>query len=291
MAVRSMTGFGRGTGEAGGGMFLAEVRSVNHRYLDVVVHLPRELAELESRVRRRVRSQVGRGRVEVSVIAPTGPERGRGVRVDTELAARYHKLLQDLADHLAIPFQVDARFIFGLPGVLDVYERPVDADRQWQAIDAAVSAALGALEAMRTQEGEVLADALQRSLDVVAACLQRVEDRAPLAAAEQVVRVQSRLEALVGGAVQGESRFDVMPALERADISEELVRLRSHLGQAAACLPAVGPVGRRLEFLAQEMQREWGTISAKAFDPVIAAEAVTARVAVEQMREQVQNIE
>lgn len=290
--MQSMTGFGRGTAEDGGCAFVAEARSVNHRYLDVAVRVPREYAGLEDRIRAQVRARVGRGRIDVSVAVSAQAPGERGVRVDTALAARYHKLLQDLAAHLSISSEVDAGFFLGLPGVLEVRERLPDGDADWPAIEAAVAAALQALEAMRGREGTALGAALERGLATVRACLERVASRAPVVAAEQVARVRTRLEALQTGAAQGEAfPFDPAARLERVDISEELERLRSHLEQAAACLSAPGPVGRRLEFLAQEMQREWGTISAKASDRAIADDAVSARVAVEQVREQVQNIE
>lgn len=269
---------------------MAEVRTVNHRYLDVNVRLPREYGALEDRMRAQVRGCLGRGRVDVSVTPGTAATAERALRVDTVLVGRYHQALQDLAAHLGVSPEVDAGFFLGLPGVLEVRDRSPDEEADWPVIEAALAAALRDLEAMRAREGGVLASALQRGLGAIGACADRVAERAPVAAAEQVARVRSRLQALQVG--PGEPiPFDPAALLDRADISEELDRLRSHLGQAAACLEASGPVGRRLEFLAQEMQREWGTISAKASDREIAELAVSARVAVEQVREQVQNIE
>lgn len=288
--MRSMTGFGRAA--AGEGAFSAEARSVNHRYLEVSVRLPRQYAGLEERVRAQVRARCARGRVDLVVSAGPASGRPRAVRVDTALAARYHRSLQDLAEHLGLAAQVDAGFFLGLPGVLELAEPSADEEADWPELAAAVELALDALEVMRWREGEALGAALREALGVVRGCLEQVAAMAPLAAQEQVGRVRVRWEAWRAGNPGGEvPPFDPVVLLERSDIAEELERLRSHLGQADACLLEAGPVGRRLEFLAQEMQREWGTISAKAADREIADAAVRARVAVEQVREQVQNIE
>jgi len=290
--VQSMTGFGRGTADARGRAVTAEVRAINHRYLDIAVRLPREHAALEEHVRAQVRSMLQRGRIEVAVSLPPPLEGHRLARIDTALAAQYHELLQAMAGHLRVPYEVDAHFFVGLPGVCEVTEAPLDPDADRPAIAAAVAGALAALTRMREREGECLAAALRACLTTIGACADRVAANLSPAAAAQEERLRARVARLLGGGLPAQDwPLDIAALLERADITEELVRLRSHLGQALACLEAAGPTGRRLDFLAQEMQREWTTISAKAVDPAVAGLAVSARVAVEQVREQVQNIQ
>lgn len=315
-----MTGFGRGAGEADGRAFVAELRAVNHRYLDLVVRLPRECTPLEERVRALLRRHVRRGHLEVTVegvaVAPPGaagagraatpgsgptgapalPGGGAPVRpcVDTELAAAYHGALREVATRLHVPSQVDASFFLGLPGVCSLRPLSTEPDDAWPALEAALLAAVSALARMRRREGEQLASALGLALGTVRTCLDEATRLGPEVAAAQLAGMRRRAADLLGEAARAPSPELVAAwatLLERAAIEEELVRLGSHLAQVEACLRSEEAVGRRLDFLAQEMLREWNTIAAKAADARLADLAVAARVAVEQVREQVQNVE
>lgn len=282
-----MTGFGRGLAPPA---VVVEVRSVNHRHLEVSVRLPREYAPLEAPMRAAVRQRLARGHVDVQLTVSAPADGGRSPLVDTHLAAQYHRLLQDLAQRLQIPYAAEARALLDLPGVLSVSDPMPDAASAWPGVESALVGALDALVFMRSQEGAALSAALRRSLDALAVFLEAVEQAQPGGTAEQRRRLEQRL-ASVGVTPQSLPPGEVAALLERLDISEELARVRSHLVQLAFCLQASEPVGRRMDFLAQELQREWTTIAAKAADETVAQAAVSARVAVEAIREQVQNVE
>jgi len=290
-ALRSMTGFGRGSAGASGRTLAVEARSVNHRYLDLALRLPREYGSFEERLRGLVRGRIRRGRVDLVLAAGPGPAPGRGLVVDTALAAQYHQALRNLAARLGVPIGLDAAALAALPGVCGLSEEPGDPEGDWPLVAIAAQQALDGLDAMRAREGATLAAALAAALGTVGAQLRAAEARAPLAAGERLAALRERLQAALGQASAGGAPAELWGLLERADIREELVRLGSHLAQAQACLESAEPVGRVLDFLAQEMQREWSTIAAKAVDAELAERAVLARVAVEQIREQVQNVE
>ncbi len=288
--MRSMTGFGRGA--AGDAPAVSvEARSINHRHLDVVVRLPREYAALEDRIRALVRGVCHRGRIDLVVTVGSAGAPPRPLRVDTGLASQYHQALRDLAAQLGLPYAPDVREIAGLPGVLTPAEGGRDAEADWPAVAEAARAALLALEEMRTREGVALGADLASRAQEVLGLVDAVQQRLSAARAQHLERLRAAMAALVGDMPPDGLRSALAGALERADISEELVRLRSHLDQFRQCLEAEGPVGRRLDFLTQECHREWTTIAAKAVDVRISECAVDARVITEQLREQAQNVE
>jgi uncharacterized protein (TIGR00255 family) len=293
LLLRSMTGFGRAVSALHGAPLTAEVRSLNHRHLEIVLRVPPRYGVLEERLRALIRGRVQRGRVELLLVAPPGGPGGRTAYVDTELAAQYHQALRDMAAALQVPGEVDARLLAALPGVCTTLESVQDAEveAEWPAVERTVGAALDAMVAMREREGRALEAALAADTAELEGLWARVRARLPLAQAAQAERLRARLEAILGAPAGDVFRPEVAALLERADISEELVRVGSHLREVRACLASATPVGRKLDFLAQELQREWTTIAAKAADGEIAELAVAARVAVERMREQVQNVE
>ena len=288
--VRSMTGFGRG--DAGHAPAVSvEARATNHRHLDLVVRLPREYGTLEDRLRAMVRQNVHRGRVEMAVSVGAAEAPARAPRVDTLLASQYHQALRDLAATLGLPYAPDVREIVALPGVLAAAESSRDPETDWPAVAEAARAALAALGEMRAREGRALAADLGSRAHALLGLVDAVEERLPVARVQHLQRLAARVTALTGEVPPDGFRSELAALVERADIAEELVRLRSHLRQFRQCLDAEGPVGRRLDFLAQECHREWTTIAAKAVDVQISEWAVDARVIVEQLREQAQNVE
>ena len=292
-ALRSMTGYGRGRAPATGGRTVSvEARSRNHRHLELVLRLPPEYAALEDRLRALVAARVQRGRVEVAVAAdPIHP--AAVPQVDLRAARAYHEALRDLADRLGLPLGLDAARLAALPGVCVLREASAVADsgdEDWPALADAAAEALAALEAAREREGTALAGAIRAALGTTADCLRAVEARVPAVAAAREAAARARLAELLGPEGAPLAGAAAAAVLDRLDVQEELVRLRSHLDQAALALGDVAP-GRRLDFLAQEMQREWNTIAAKASDAEVAQQTVAARVAVERVREQVANVE
>jgi uncharacterized protein (TIGR00255 family) len=292
--IRSMTGFGSAEAVTPAGRFRVEARAVNHRYAEVVVRLPRELAALEDRVRGAIQGRVLRGRVEVSIMRDERAGRTRTVRSDADLARAYAQALRELADVLGVPYDVGVSLIATFPDVLKVEEAREDLEALWPAVEEAVEEAVAALVAMREAEGRRLAQDLQARLDRVEERVSQVERRAPAVAADHAQRLRQRLAQLLGEVPVDEQRMAMEVAVwaERADVSEELTRLRSHLAQFRHDLTAAsGAVGRRLEFILQEMVREANTIGAKANDLEIARAVIAIKSELESLREQVQNIE
>ncbi|MDQ7819821.1 MAG: YicC/YloC family endoribonuclease [Armatimonadota bacterium] len=289
-----MTGFGSAEVITPAGRFRVEARAVNHRYAEVVVRLPRELATLEDRVRALVQKRVLRGRVEVTIVRDERAGRTRTVRSDVDLARAYAQALRELADALGVPDAVGLPLIASFPDVLKVEEAREDLEALWPAIAPAVEEALAALVAMREAEGRRLAQDLQARLGRMEDVLAQVERRVPEIRVEYARRLRQRIAQLLGEVPVDEQRLAMEVAVfaERADVSEELTRLRSHLAQFRHDVAAApGPVGRRLEFLLQEMHREANTIGAKANDLEIARAVIALKGELESLREQVQNIE
>ncbi len=290
--IRSMTGFGAGHGAAGGEELDVEVRSVNHKYCEVKVRLPRELAALEIEVTKAVKERLARGGVEVAVrrassVAALAP------RVDMALAESYARAFQDIQARLGLPGAVTLGEVLGAEGVVRLEERTVAVDAAREAVRGALAVALDALAEMRAREGEALARDLAARLDLVAAGVERVAALAPQVVEYHRARLAERVEELTRGVPLDPARLAQEVALlaDRTDVTEELTRLRSHLAQARALLGLAEPAGRKLDFLVQEMNREVNTIGSKAQSAEIAGIVVATKAEIERMREQVQNVE
>lgn len=289
-----------------------EARSVNHRFLDVIVRLPREYGASEERLRALARQHLARGRCEVSL--SVDGERAGGasrLRVDGDLAAQYHEALCGIALRLGAEVVADPRLYLTLPGVCELVPSTAGEDSDWEPLRRAATAAFAALDVARRTEGEGLAAGLCDRARHLGELQAAVAVRVPQAVRDQQRRLARRLQALLTGSLAsgtadvggGEADEGLGPEAtaraavelaalaERADVTEELVRIESHLGQWHAAFATGGLIGRRCDFLAQELGREWGTVAAKSVDAEVSALALEARVIVEQMREQVQNLE
>ncbi len=295
--VRSMTGYGAAEQDTGAGRWWVEVRSTNHRFLEVAARLPRELAALEERVRTAVASRVRRGRVEV-VVREEVPRRSRQVTVDTELARHYARALEELRRELALEDSVRLSTLLALPEVVRVEEGRPDVEAAWEALQPVLGRALDALVEMREAEGRRLAEDLVERVARLERWLEEVARRAELLPGEYAERLRGRIQELLrglGAELAGqESRLalEIAAFADRCDVREELVRLRSHLEAARALLAARdGAVGRKLEFLVQEMQREVNTVGAKAADLQVSRAVLEMKSELEAIREQVQNVE
>jgi uncharacterized protein (TIGR00255 family) len=292
--IRSMTGFGSAEVITPAGRFRVEARAVNHRFAEVVVRLPRELAALEDRVRVLAQGRVLRGRVEVTIIRDERAGRTRTVRSDVDLARAYVQALRELADALGVSGDVGLPVIAAFPDVLKIEESREDLEALWPLVQPAVEQALAALVGMREAEGRRLAPDLLARADRVEELLAQIEGRAPAVRADYAQRLRQRIAQLLGDVPVDEQRLAMEVAVfaERSDTSEEVTRLRSHLAQFRHDVTAgTGAVGRRLEFLVQEMFREATTIGAKANDVEIARAVIAIKGELESLREQVQNIE
>ncbi|HXV86973.1 MAG TPA: YicC/YloC family endoribonuclease [Gemmatimonadales bacterium] len=289
---RSMTGFGTADVSVAGGLLQVELRSVNHRHLNLHFKLPADLQRLESDLRDRIRDRVERGHVTVAARWLAEPVREGAARLDLGRAREYARLATELKSALALPGEVDLAWVARLPGVLqdgDTGRADVAAGEVLTALDAA----LAAMVSTRTIEGAALGAELERQVDVIERELAQVEQRAPARLAGERDRLQRAVAELLNGARLDEARLAQEIALhaDRLDFREEIVRLRTHLAAARAALAATAACGRRLGFLGQEMLREINTIGSKANDAAIAHAVISMKEAVERFREQVENLE
>ncbi|QNB46001.1 YicC family protein [Thermanaerosceptrum fracticalcis] len=291
--IKSMTGFGRG--EHGGKLkhVVVEIKSVNHRYNEVLVKMPRQYNLLEDAVRRYILSRVSRGRIEVFMKVDEAVTKPRDVQVDKELALAYYKALKELAGITETFLDVGVIQLAQLPNVLKVEEEEEDLEIIWQDMLPALSQAADALMSMREKEGEKLhLDLLERLKDIKA-LHGKLCEKSPKVVILYREKLQSRLKELLDDVKIDENRLTMEVALfaDRSSINEELVRMESHLSQFAGILQENNPVGRKLDFLLQELNREINTIGSKANDLEITQYVVEVKSELEKMREQVQNIE
>lgn len=290
--LSSMTGFGSGRGDSGGEEVAVEVRAVNHKFCEVKVRLPRELAAMELDLVRQVKERLTRGGVEVSVRRETA----RGAmapQVDAALATEYALAFREAGQRLGLPGEVTLGQVLAAEGVVTLEERAADLEAARAAATQALGRALDSLTAMRRREGEALGRDLEARLRTLEGWLARVAASAPLSVEQQRARLQERVQELARGHVVDAARLATEVALfaDRVDVTEELTRLRSHLTQMQALVAGREPAGRKMEFLVQEMHREVNTVGAKSQSAEIAAAVVEMKAEIERMREQVQNVE
>ncbi len=293
--IRSMTGFGRAQVAGDKVIVSVEARSVNHRHLDIVLKLPRLAASLESEARRIIQDRLERGRVDVIMsVAPVAGESSQQVSVDVPLARGYADAGRRLAEALGIPQGVALDWLLERPGVLRVEEaEPPPADAIWPVVEASLIRALDELIERREVEGESLAAALRTLHEALVLEVDRITARVPLVAERRQERFRERLAALLGAIPIDEARVLTEVAIwaEKTDIAEEVTRLCAHLEQFALMLKDGGAVGRQLDFLIQEMNREVNTVASKADDLELSQSAIAAKGLLEKVREQVQNLE
>lgn len=289
----SMTGYGRAFREIEGRQMTVEVKSVNHRFLDIAFRMPRNLMFLEDAARRQIGARLSRGHVDVFVTYRNLRTDARKVAVDEALFAAYADALEKLSaagGHLA-----DDRTLMGvarMPDVLTVTEAEEDQAAVLALLEAALGEALDQLCAMRAREGEAMRRDLAARLDAIERMTGEVEQRYPQTVEAYAKRLREAVTELVGNSVD-ETRLlmEVAVMADRSAIAEEIVRLRSHGQQLRALLASGEPVGRRIDFIVQELNREVNTISSKSQDIPITQLTVAMKAEIEKLREQVQNIE
>lgn len=293
--IKSMTGYGRGEVEEGGLKWVVELKTVNHRFLEVSPSLPRHLWALEDRVRKLIKSRLARGRVDVQLIWEGRAERSLTVRLDPTVTAEIKSLLTSLAENLPEPEPVRLAHMLHFADLIVSRERQnQDVEEIWQAISHALAQALESLEVMRGNEGAALAEETLALLDQVRLELHNIKSQAERVPGLWQERLKARLEELLEEASpvdEGRLAQEIAYLAERRDIQEELIRLESHVAQFQEALAGPSPVGRKLEFLLQEMLRETNTIGVKAGDLDVTQAVVAIKGLLERLREQVQNIE
>jgi len=296
--IRSMTGFGRASFRMEEQAFDVEARSVNHRFLDVRVRLPKLLVALDATLRERIQRRFARGKVEITVSASqAGAALAPRLEVDLETAAQYARAAAQLRETEGIGGSLDVGTVLGLPGVARFVEPELPVGEVQQALGLAVDAALDALDAMRVAEGDAIDRDLRSRLDRVSVLADELEQRVDSVQEAARARLRKRAEQLAqetGLFDEARLHQEIVIAADRMDVTEEIVRLRSHVVQFRDVVAAGGagkPVGRRLDFLLQELGREANTIGSKGSDAPIAHTVVELKTEIERIREQVQNVE
>lgn len=292
--IRSMTGFGRNGSGEGADHFSIEVRSLNNRYLDVQVKMPRGLSMLEPRVKKSVQERFARGRFDVFVSRDNGSSRNIQPVLDEALAGKYIGLLREMKARFGLAGEVDLAMVAGLQDLITFSETKEDPEQLWSQLMNGLSQALDELDRMRAEEGAALVRDIAARLGTMDALIQSVRAQAPVTVETARKRMQDTLARLLHEQPDPVRLAQEIAILaERTDVTEELTRFNSHMAQFRSLLadPGREAVGRKLDFLIQELGREVNTIASKAMDARISQDAVALKAELEKIREQVQNIE
>jgi len=288
-----MTGYGRSEVRQAHLALTVEARSVNHRYLDIALRYPRIYAPLEARMKQRVSAHFTRGHIDITLVQQESADTRRALLLDHTLAQQYYDALQRLQESLGLPGIIDLGLIASLRDVFKVEEATADVENDWDIIAQGLDAALQALQLMRRQEGEVLSRDFHLRLQAMAQQSQSIRQRVPQVVVEYQQRLEQRVKELFAQVELDPNRVaqEAILFAERSDITEELTRLDAHMQACARLLSSSEAVGRKIEFLVQEMHREVNTIGSKSNDTAIAHSVVELKSEIERLREQIQNIE
>lgn len=292
--MRSMTGYGRGECARDGIKFTVELNSINRKQSDIAINLPKELIELEPRIRDEINAQLSRGRINVVVACHRGAAKAEEqVELDVGLARAYYRAIQRLQKQMKLNGPLTLDTMLRAPGVMKLSETTVDAEAVWPCVEVALRKALAQLVKMREKEGKFLSADLTKRLETLATGVERIRKAAPDAVARYREQLHARVKEAGLDVPLNDDRLlkEVVIYADRCDISEELTRLESHFKQFREQFRSSEPVGRTLDFLAQEMNREINTIGSKGNAAEVSREVVKLKAELEKIREQVQNIE
>jgi uncharacterized protein (TIGR00255 family) len=293
MAIKSMTGFGRGELEQKGRVWIAEIRCVNNRYLDLKMKLPRGCTSLEEKIRKKVTESHLRGRVDLFLSVSGDFSDLQEVKVNLALAGAYRNALQAVAEEFGLKSEITPQFLAAQPDVLMREQKDEDLAVVWEVVEKVVDSALESCDAMRAQEGAALAEDLLARLRFFDKTISTIEQNIPELLAQRQKTLQDRLEKLLANVQLDPARLaqEVAVIADKTDVTEEIVRLRCHIGQFTLFLSEESGIGRKLDFLLQEFLREVNTLASKINDATVAHLTVDLKSELEKMREQVQNIE
>jgi uncharacterized protein (TIGR00255 family) len=288
-----MTGYGRGEGVCSCGNVVVEVRSVNNRYLDCAVKLPRSYLFAEDALKGRVQKATTRGKVDVFVTLDQSAGDGLVVKVNEPLAASYVEALKSLGQQFGLQDDVSVSLVSRFPDVLQVTKAPEDTEALTAELCAVLDAALADYNAMRAREGKKLEEDVLSRLSTMEGFVTRVEEKSPQTLADYRARLEKKMTEVLENTQVDEARILTEAAIfaDKIAVDEETVRLRSHIAQFREMLKTGGPVGRKLDFLVQEMNRETNTIGSKCNDLEISNVVVDMKAEIEKIREQIQNME
>ncbi|NMP36620.1 MAG: YicC family protein [Clostridiales bacterium] len=291
--IKSMTGYGRAQDTIDGIGVTVEIKSVNHRYFEFSARTPRNCGFLEDKLKTLVQSMVSRGKTECGVQLEIEADESMQVSLNTSLASGYISALEEIKKEFSLGGNVDASLVARFPDVLSVSKAPVDEEKIWNAVRTVAVQAVEAFIKMREIEGEKLRNDLISRADAILSDVEFVEKRSPETVKIYNDKLVARMKDLLGETTVDEQRLLTEAAIfaDKIAVAEETVRLRSHLDQLREMVSGDEAIGRKLDFLVQEINREANTIGSKAQDVEIARHVINIKAEVEKIREQVQNIE
>ncbi|MCH5260070.1 MAG: YicC family protein [Lachnospiraceae bacterium] len=291
--IKSMTGFGRCEIAKGERKITVEMKSVNHRYLDVNIKMPKKLNFFEAAIRSELKNYIQRGKVDVFIVYEDLTESNVCVKYNKELAAEYMKYLAQMAEDFSLDNDIRVSTLSRYPEVLGMEEQTVDEDELWQLLSEAIRGAAEKFVETRIKEGENLKTDLVGKLDGMLTHVDYITERSPQIIEEYRQKLGEKVKELIDDVKVDESRLlmEVTIFADKVCVDEELVRLRSHIETTKDNLIQGGSIGRKLDFIAQEMNREANTILSKANDLEISNRAIELKTEIEKVREQIQNIE
>ena len=291
--IRSMTGYGSAKGSCDGLIISVELKSVNNRYLDCSVRMPRNFLFAEEIVKSRVQEHITRGKVDVFVSVDSGVSDDLQVKVNQNLAGEYIAAIRSIGEQFSIDPSVSALAVSRLPDVLTVEKRDADADAVSAAISEITERALAEFDAMRDREGQKLCDDIAGRLQTVEDYVSTVEKRSPETVQEYRERLYRKMCDVLQSSGVDEQRILLEAGIfaDKVAVDEETVRLRSHVAQMRGMLETGSPIGRKMDFLVQEFNRESNTIGSKCNNSTITKTVIDLKSEIEKIREQIQNIE
>ncbi len=290
--VSSMTGFGRGKRQSEKFAVTVEIKSVNHRFLECNIRLPRQLMKIEDKIKKLLGGKISRGRVEVFVTIEGQDIFSQKIHVNWSLLDEYFRAIGQIREKYRIVHDVSISDLLKLDDCFSIVEEDTGTSELENLVLEAVKEAVTALKEMRDAEGAALAQDVSGHLQNLRIRLEKVKDFAPVVVEQYAERLEKRMKEFAQGEIdEGRLLNEVAVFADRADISEELARLSSHIEQFEKSMEISGPIGRKLDFYVQEMNREVNTIGSKANDAKIASEVVEMKSLLEKMKEQIQNIE
>lgn len=291
--IRSMTGFGRAVETLHGREITAEIKSVNHRYFELSVRLPRSLSFLEEKAKAKLQSEIDRGKVEVYLGVVSRTAQDSVIEPNIELARGYYKAVSKMAVELELKNDLTLSSLARYPDIFNVYTETPDEESLWADIESVLSKALEGYQAMRAAEGQKLGDDIGARLELIERLVGQIETQSAPRLESYRQKLFDRMQKALDGKDIDQNRILLEAAVyaDKSAVEEETVRLRSHIAQCRDILMQNEPVGRKLDFLIQEFNREANTIGSKANDLDITALVVDLKAEIEKIREQVQNIE
>jgi uncharacterized protein (TIGR00255 family) len=289
-----MTAFGRGEYDLNNTLFSVEIKTLNNRYKEIIVRMPNSLQELEEGIKTQISSRVKRGRVEVSLqISRKDKENSYNLDLNVPLLKSYLNIFRRMSDEFGLNEMIRPDYLCQVKDMITMKQDDTDPGESSACVMKAMEQALDSLDAMRAQEGTAIEEDFDLRLDLIEMHLNVIEERAPIVVNEYKEKLKTRIEALSEDIQTDQGRLAQETAIfaSRCDITEEVVRTRSHLKQFRNYMSMDDSIGRRLDFLTQELNREINTISAKASDSMISTRAVEVKAELEKLREQIQNVE